>query len=174
MADNTSFYASLDPAAPKVLDKEVDHSGDTAKLQYIGLGEALGSEGSRTFREFTALDTLLESLIDLVTAANAATTTAATTTPVASGTGDAQILPATANLRLLGFTSKEDTGSASAEFVLRHGTSASDPPLAHVTLGSNESTRDWFGPGGMIASSGIYLDRISGTTEISIQTVVAS
>lgn len=166
MADNTSFYASLDPAAPKILDKEVAHSGDQAKLQYIGLGEATGTEGAYTFRAFTALDTLLQSLLTVLAPA--------TITPVVSGTGDAQVLPATANLRLMGFTSKENAGSpAPAEFILRHGTGTGDPPLVHVTLGSNESTRDWFGPGGMSVSSGIFLDRVSGTTELSLYTVVA-
>ena len=68
MADNTAIPGSLDPAAPKVLDREVAHSGDLAKLQYVGLGEATGVEGAYTFRAFAALDTLLDAINTLLTA----------------------------------------------------------------------------------------------------------
>lgn len=167
MPSNTPFQASMDPAQPKILDKEVPHDGDSAKLQYVGLGIATGSEASGyTFRELAALDTLLQSLLTIYAPATA--------TNAASGTADVQMLPATTSLRLMGYSSKENAGSpVNAEFILRNGTSTADTPLAHVKLGPNESVRDWFGPGGLIASGGIYLDRISGTTDITIHTVVA-
>jgi hypothetical protein len=166
VADNTLFQASLDPGQPRILDKEVSHSGELAKLQYVGLGIVTGTEGAYTFRELAALDTLLQSLLTLQAPATA--------TAVASGTADAQVIAATTSLRLVGFSAKENAGSpALAEFILRHGTSTAGTPLAFVKLGPGESVRDWFGPGGQIASSGIFLDRISGTTELVVHTVVA-
>lgn len=51
MADNTRFQSSTDPAQPKILDKEVPHSGELAKLQYVGLGFVTGTEGTYTFQE---------------------------------------------------------------------------------------------------------------------------
>jgi hypothetical protein len=167
MADNTRFQESTDPAQPRILDKEVTHSGDLAKLQYIGLGITTGTEGAYTFRELAALDTLLQSLLTLQAAA--------TSTNAASGTADAQMIAATPSLRLVGFTAKENAGSpALAEFILRNGTSTAGTPVAHVKLGAGESVRDWFGPGGISVAAGVYLDRISGTTDVTIHTVVAA
>lgn len=60
MADNTPFYASTDPASPKIADKEVAHAGDQAKVQLIMLVEVTGSEGGYTLREMAALDTILQ------------------------------------------------------------------------------------------------------------------
>lgn len=50
MADNTPFVSSLDPASPKIADREVSHSGDTAKVQLIQLASATGVEGAYTLR----------------------------------------------------------------------------------------------------------------------------
>lgn len=98
----------------------------------------------------------------------------ATAAAAASGTADVQIVAAATSLRLVGLTAKESAGSpASASFVLRHGTSTAGTPLVHVNLGAGESVRDWFGPGGMVASSGVYLDRLTGTTDVTVHTVVA-
>jgi hypothetical protein len=166
VADNTLFQASLDPAQPRIADLEVTNSGDLAKVQIITLAEITGSEGSYTLRRLSGLDTLIQSLLTLQGPATA--------TAVASGTADAQVVAATTSLRLVGFSAKENAGSpANAEFILRHGTSTAGTPLAFVKLGPNESVRDWFGPGGKIASSGVFLDRVSGTTEVVVHTVVA-
>lgn len=204
MPDNTLFQASLDPAQPRIADKEVLHAGDLAKVQIILLSEVLGSEGAYTLRELTALDTIIGQLADAAAGSDTADASlnalvkrllqrmttlighvdaletllgsqiAATPTSVGSGTADAQVIAATPNLRLLGFSGKEDAATpAEAEFVLRHGTSAAGTPLAHVNLGPNESIRDWFGPGGMAVASGIFLDRVSGTTDLVVHTVVA-
>lgn len=51
MADNTAFVASLDPAAPKIADKEVEHSGELAKVQLIQLVHVTGTEGAYTLSE---------------------------------------------------------------------------------------------------------------------------
>jgi hypothetical protein len=86
----------------------------------------------------------------------------ATTTAIASTAADVQVIAATTSLRLRGFSFKENAGST-ASLVLRNGTTATDPPLAYVTLGPNESIRDYFGSEGIIAAAGVYLDMISGT-----------
>lgn len=101
--------------------------------------------------------------------------TPAATTPntVASGTGDTAIVAATASLRLIGFACKEDAGSpAAAEFILRHGDDAADPILIPVKLAAGESRADWFGPDGIACASGIFLDRVTGTTQVTIFTKV--
>jgi len=155
MADNTPFVASLDPASPKIADLEVTHSGDQAKVQLIVLTEVTGSEGAYTLRRLTALDTLLQSLLGSATAADAGT-----------GTGDVAITGAASGLRLMGFAARETTAAAGAVFNIRRGTAASDPIMAPVTLGVNESVREWYGPDGLAADAGIYLDRVSGTTQV--------
>lgn len=96
-----------------------------------------------------------------------------TSTAVASTAIDVQVIAATTNLRLVGYSFREDAG-ATASFVLRNGTGAGDTPLAYVTLAPNESVRDWFGPDGKIAAAGIYLDRISGTIVGQVDTKVVA
>jgi len=180
VADNTLFQASLDPAQPRIADLDVPNSGENAKVQIITLAEVTGTEGAYTLRRLSGLDTLLTTVIGHVDGLEAQLTSLltlqapATATAVASGTADAQVIAATTSLRLMGLSAKENAGSpADAEFILRHGTSTAGTPLAFVKLGPNESIRDWFGPGGLAAASGIFLDRVSGTTELVVLTVMA-
>lgn len=94
-----------------------------------------------------------------------------TITEMPSTTGDAQGLAATANLRLLGFSCKEDSSTpAAAEFILRHGSTTADTAIAYVKLAASASlTEVWMFPG-IPASSGVFIDRVSGQTKISILT----
>ncbi len=94
----------------------------------------------------------------------------ATPIPVASGTGDTQVAAARPGLRLRGFSCTETAGSAAtAEFILYHGTSNSDPQLlAPVTFLANGTGFPWFGDHGIDCPNGIYLDRISGTTTLVV------
>lgn len=91
-------------------------------------------------------------------------------TPVSAGTADVQGIAAVANLRLMGFSVTEDAGTpAAAEVVLRHGTSATDPIIARIKLAPDESTSDApFGTQGIAVASGVFVDRVSGTTELSL------
>lgn len=156
MADNTPFQASTDPAQPKIADKEVTHSGDQAKVQLIQLVDVVGTEGAYTLREMTALDTLIRSMFS-----------PALTVSSGSGTGDVVMVAAAGNLRLMGYSIKEDAASpAEAEAIIRFGATIAGAPLVHINLGPNESVRDWFGPGGIGASGGLFLDRVSGTTDL--------
>lgn len=100
---------------------------------------------------------------------------AATSTPVASGTADAQGIAAAAGLRLIGFSVAETAATAAdAELVLRHGTLATDPILCRITLSPDESARDWFGPDGIAVASGVFVDRVTGTSELTLFTKVVS
>jgi hypothetical protein len=101
--------------------------------------------------------------------------TAATPNTVTSGTGDTAVVAATAGLRLLGFACAETAGTpAVAELNLRHGADVSGAILVPVKLLANESRADWFGPDGIAVASGIFLDRVSGTTQITVFTKVVS
>lgn len=97
---------------------------------------------------------------------------AAVATEVASGTADAQAVAALASLRFLGFSVRENAAGA-AEFIIRHGTQATDPPLAFVKLAAGESVREWYGPQGLVATNGIFVDRVSGTTHLVVYSTVA-
>jgi hypothetical protein len=98
---------------------------------------------------------------------------ATATTAIASTSADGQVVAATTSLRLMGFSFREDAG-ATASFILRHGTSTAGAPLAYVTLAPGESVRDWFGPQGKAAASGVFLDMISGTISGQVDTTVVA
>lgn len=99
---------------------------------------------------------------------------AATATDPGGTTTSLQVVAATTNLRLVGFSSRETTGTAGAVFNLRHGTSAAGGLLATVSLGVGESAREWYGPDGLAAASGIYLERVSGSSTVVGYSKVAS
>lgn len=84
------------------------------------------------------------------------------------GTDDEQAVASAAGLRLLGFACKETTGSAGSAFNLRNGTSNAGALLYTVTLGANESRGEWFGPDGIAAASGIWLERTDGNTTVVV------
>lgn len=90
----------------------------------------------------------------------------ATAADAGTGSGDVAVAAAAAGLRLMGFSARETTAAAGAVFNLRHGTAVTDPILVTVTLGANESSREWYGPDGLAAPSGIFLDRVSGTSQV--------
>jgi hypothetical protein len=74
----------------------------------------------------------------------------------------------------MGFSVRETTGTAAAVLNLHHGTSNAGPILVTVSLGASESAREWYGPDGIAAASGIYLDRVSGTSQVSVYSKVVS
>ena len=94
--------------------------------------------------------------------------------PIASGTGDLQAVAATAGLQLMGFSITEDAATAAtARLRLHHGTANTDPELFDVTLAPGESAREFISEGIAVAD-GLYLDRVSGTTRLTlyVRTVV--
>lgn len=79
---------------------------------------------------------------------------------------DEAIAGANANLRLVGFSARETAGSASAVFNIRNGTTNAGAMLVTVSLGPGESAREWYGPDGLAAPSGVWLERVSGQCQV--------
>ena len=99
---------------------------------------------------------------------------AAEDTPIASGTGDLQGKGAEANLELVGFQMVENAATpADARVRLHKGTANTDPILFDVTLSPRESTSEFI-TFGIKAAEGIYIDRVSGTTQITLFTRVVA
>jgi hypothetical protein len=96
-----------------------------------------------------------------------------TSTKVTSGTGNAQGIAATANMRLCGFSAREKAGSAAAaSFNLYAGTDNTGTLLAVIELAADGSVQHSFPAGGLNAAAGIYVERVSGTSEIVLHTLV--
>jgi hypothetical protein len=79
---------------------------------------------------------------------------------------DEAIAAAGAGTRLIGFSARETTGTAGAVFNIRHGTSNAGTILVTVSLTSGESAREWYGVDGIAAASGVWLERVTGTTQV--------
>lgn len=99
---------------------------------------------------------------------------AATASDASDGTDDELITGAAAGLRLMGFSVKETSGSATSAFFLRNGISNAGALTYTVTLAANESRGEWFGPDGIASASGIWLERTSGNTTAVVFWKVAS
>lgn len=92
-------------------------------------------------------------------------------TALASDTADVQGVAAQTGLRLTGWSIKEDAASA-AVVILRHGTSTAGTPIAVVTLASGGSDHAEYGDVGVDVASGIFVDRVSGTTTVVLLTKI--
>jgi hypothetical protein len=78
---------------------------------------------------------------------------------------DQAIAAAAAGTRFMGFSVRETTGTTPALLNFRRGTSNIDPIMVSITLGANESAREWYGPDGIAAAEGIWLERVTGTIQ---------
>jgi hypothetical protein len=91
---------------------------------------------------------------------------------VSYGTGTANVAPvapADATGRLVGYAVRETTGTAGAQVRFRSGTTVSGTTLgAGVTLAANESVREWFAPNGINVPTAVFLERVSGSTEVTV------
>src|SRR5687768_14342718 len=97
--------------------------------------------------------------------------TAVTATPIATGTADAAGVAALANQRLMGFTVRETGGTpAIASLNLRHGTSVAGAIIAMAAVGASGQQTVWFGPNGIPAASGVFVDRVAGDTDLVLYT----
>lgn len=67
----------------------------------------------------------------------------------------------------MGF-SVHETAAAVATAVIRDGTSTSGVPVAYISLAAAGGQTQWFGPQGIVCTNGIFLDRVTGTTEITV------
>jgi hypothetical protein len=88
-------------------------------------------------------------------------------TPTASAAATASVQLVAGAGRLLSFSARETTGSASAVFRLRDGSGGTI--MATVALVAGESVRDGY-PNGIAYSTSLYLERVSGTTEVTVAT----
>lgn len=80
------------------------------------------------------------------------------------GTGGTQ-RPTTAAGALVGFALCNTSAVTPAEVELRDGRDAGGNLLMTVTLAEGESTRDWFGPGGINLTEGLHVAVTSGAVE---------
>jgi hypothetical protein len=94
-----------------------------------------------------------------------------TYTTVAAGTGDEAGVAATANLRLMGLSVRETAGAV-ATLNIEHGTANSSPIMDAVNLGAAGTVTHWFGPQGLPCASGIWIERLTGTTSVHLITTI--
>lgn len=82
---------------------------------------------------------------------------------------DAAVAAAT-GLRLMGFAARESDGTpAVATFRVVHGaTGAGGDAVIPVELAASGSTFQWFGPQGVAFASGISIDHIAGTVDVTL------
>ena len=91
----------------------------------------------------------------------------ATVVAVASGTADVQAVNAACTL--LGWSFGENAASAAvAEIIIRDGTDNTGTIVAVLTLNPDESIRESAPFGGLKITTGVYVDRVSGTTHGSV------
>jgi hypothetical protein len=84
---------------------------------------------------------------------------------VASGTADAQAVAGSATL--VGFSARENAGTAAAATViLRNGTAATDPIVAVIELAADSSQTEKIPA--VDCPNGIYVDRVAGTSELVV------
>lgn len=96
-----------------------------------------------------------------------------TTTNKSAGTGDEAGVAAATGLRLMGYSIKETAGAV-ATVSLHNGTSGSATALAYVNLAAAGSVTEWFGPQGIPAESGVWIERLTGTTAVILHTKVVA
>lgn len=83
------------------------------------------------------------------------------------GTADVQMVPATPGLLFLGHFSRMPSGAAT--YAIRAGTSASGRLLFPRVIGTgNSQTVQSFLTAGVRADEGIFLDRITGESEVGV------
>ena len=97
---------------------------------------------------------------------------AVSTVDCGTGTDDEVAVAATPGLRLMGFSSTEDAGAA-ATLILHAAGSAASPVFAW-SLAASESRSEWFGPQGLSAPNGIFLERVTGTSRVTVHYLVQS
>jgi hypothetical protein len=66
---------------------------------------------------------------------------------------------------VLGMAVGELTGAAAAKVRFRDGTTVNGGRILPVTLGANETVRDWFGDFGFLYQQGVFFELVSGSVE---------
>ncbi len=73
--------------------------------------------------------------------------------------------PTTSAGALVGFSLRNTSDATTATVALRDGPDNAGVLVATVQLAPSESVRDWFGPGGLSLSEGLYVDVTTGAVE---------
>jgi len=94
-----------------------------------------------------------------------------TYTEATANTTDVALLGATQRLRLLGVMVRETAGAV-ATLNIEHGTANSSPIMVPINLAAAESKVIWFGFPGLPCASGLWLERLTGTTQVIAITTV--
>lgn len=94
-----------------------------------------------------------------------------TYTSVSAGTGDEAGVAAAFGLHLMGYSIRE-TAAAAATVNIEHGAAGSSPVMDAVNLAASTSASRWFGPGGLPCFNGVFIERLTGTTEVHLITTV--
>ncbi len=94
-----------------------------------------------------------------------------TYTNIATGTADEAGVAATANMRLMGYSIRE-TAAAVATLNICHGAAGTVIINAH-NLAASVSVDRWFGPAGLPVEGGVWIERLTGTTAVTLITKVA-
>lgn len=93
------------------------------------------------------------------------------TTIATAATTDEQGIAAAENMRLMGYFIRE-TAAAAATVNLCHGTS-NTTIMAAENLAASTSVCRWFGPQGLPASAGVYIERLTGgSTQVVLITAI--
>lgn len=85
-----------------------------------------------------------------------------------AATTDIAAVAATPNLRLLGFSITETAGAVASLSIQESAANDTTKELFGITLLANESRSEWFGDHGIPCPAGIWVERITGTTRITI------
>lgn len=93
-----------------------------------------------------------------------------TYTNVATGTTDEAGIAATDNMRLMGYSIRE-TAAAVATLNICHGAAGTVIINAHNLAASTSADR-WFGPQGLPVSAGVWIERLTGTTAVTLITTI--
>lgn len=98
---------------------------------------------------------------------------ALTTSEILATAADIQAVAATAGLRLMHVSIRETAG-ATAVFAVRHGAAATAPAVIYFSLAANATNSFSWPPDGIGVANGIYVDRISGTCDVTYGTKTRS
>lgn len=96
-----------------------------------------------------------------------------TYTTIAAGTGDEAGIAGATGLRLMGYSIKETAGAV-ATLLLRHGDAVSDTIFAAENFAAAGSVTRFFGPQGLPVEDGVFIERLTGTTAVTLWTMVST
>lgn len=95
-----------------------------------------------------------------------------TYTTKAAGTADEAGIAAAHGLRLMGYSIAERAASAATVDICHGG--AAGTIIAYENLAASASVLRWFGPQGLPAQNGVWIERVSGNTAVTLITMIST